>query len=232
MEIIEGIKHVSNTHTLTAFIVSAIVVILIRYKEFITKMLSDYKKTGNIEDLNVHGVFLATKDVLNRVQKIKFTTIDQEDKAKTLMMVKLIDLKTKQTDLVLKNLIQRKEVKSYSAQRLKYEINISTIKIRDLYRAEFENYYTVRGVLSEDCIFLLNSFEDFRKDVSEGFKTAVESIADNNSYSTNYDKLSAILEVYCMSLHLIPKDAKLSYNAVNGLFKKYNTVEAINKLKS
>ena len=46
----------------------------------------------------------------------------------------------------------------------------------------------------------------------------------NNDYSDNFDKVNTLMELCSLAIHVIPRDVRSSFEAVNGRFTKYNNL--------
>ncbi|MDO6737088.1 hypothetical protein [Wenyingzhuangia sp. 2_MG-2023] len=166
-------------------------------------------------------MFLVANAVKVKVTKIQFITHGNPDIVKSAMLHKLIALKVDTVTAKFHEFLDRDDISKLSSLRLKYEFIQCLDCIKLIYMEEAYTFYVSRGISSEDAKVILDSYDAFRTVITEGFIESVESITTNNTYSTNYDKLSAIFDVYALSLYVIPRDAMLSFDDVNGRLIKY-----------
>ena len=75
-----------------------------------------------------------------------------------------------------------------------------------------------------DAVYLIESYEEYRLDLVNGFLESLDDISTNDDYSSNYDKINAIYELVALSIYLIPKDVRIALDSVNGRFIKYEKV--------
>ncbi|OWP87769.1 hypothetical protein BWK60_01915 [Flavobacterium covae] len=210
------------------FIIVLIVVISYYYRNTIAEILkakSLIKKKKDIANLVHHDFFNTTAQVRNEVLRLEFMTQGQSDLIKTALLRHLIKLKTETIDEMMTSFLKRPELNECGSQGLKYFVKKNLAEIVENYTSQAERDFVRCGISSEDARFTINAYEDFRKEVVEGFIQRVDSIATNDDYFSNYDKISAILEVIAISLFLIPKDAKNTFALINGRFKRYENVK-------
>lgn len=210
------------------FIIVLIVVISYYYRNTIAEILkakSLIKKKKDIANLVQHDFFNTTAQVRNEVLRLEFITHGQADPIKTALLHHLIRLKTQAIDEMMAGFLKRPELNECGSQGLKFFVKKNLGEIVEKYTSQAERDFVRCGISSEDARFTINAYEDFRKEVVEGFIQRVDSITTNDDYFSNYDKMSAILEVVAISLFLIPKDAKSAFDLINGRFKKYTNVQ-------
>ena len=187
----------------------------------VLKALLTRKKKSKIANLKNHDVFITLQQVKKKIDKIEFTTHGEIDKNKTSLLRQLIDIKIKTTNEYLNEFLTRKNVANYSGQELKFEIDSLLRRLVREYNQEAIHAFVKRNILKADAEYLVEAFEEFRADIMEGYIERIESISTNDDYNSNYDRISAILEVFALGLYVIPKDAVNACNKMNGRFLKY-----------
>ncbi|QYS85399.1 hypothetical protein JJC03_09120 [Flavobacterium oreochromis] len=209
------------------FIIVLIVVISYYYRNAIAEIIkakSILKKKKDIANLVQHDFFNTTVNVRNEIMRIDFATNGEVDMIKTKLLHHLIKLKTTEIEASMTAFLKRPDLNECSSQGLRYLVKSNLFNIVNNYTIQAERDFIRCGITVEDARFVINSYEDFRQEVVDGFVQRVESITTNDDYFSNYDKMSAILEVVAISLFLIPKDAKNAFDKINGRFKKYQNV--------
>ena len=58
----------------------------------------------------------------------------------------------------------------------------------------------------------------------EGFVDSLDSVLMNSDYNNNFDKVNTLMELCSLAIHVIPRDVKSSFEAVNGRFAKYKNL--------
>ena len=209
------------------FIIVLIVVISYYYRSTIAEIIkakSAVKKKKSISNLVQHDFFNTTVNVRNEIMRIDFATNGEVDIIKTKLLHHLIKLKTHEIETSMTAFLSRKELNECSSQGLRYFVKSNLSNIVTNYTTQAEKDFIRCGIAPEDARFVINSYEEFRQEVVDGFVQRVDSITTNDDYYSNYEKMSAILEVVAISLFLIPKDAKNAFDKINGRFKKYQNV--------
>ena len=67
--------------------------VTIKFKETINELVKKNKHNRDINDLIYHSMFLTSDKVIQRIEKIDFTTFDGYDEIKSKLLKKLIQLK-------------------------------------------------------------------------------------------------------------------------------------------
>ncbi|EKT3962776.1 hypothetical protein [Flavobacterium psychrophilum] len=192
------------------------------FKDPITEKIKEYRKAKKVESLVSHDVFLTIDKVVIMVEGLDFLTNGEFDENKTALLKVLIDKKLNTVKSMFKLFLLDPKMNSCTGQELKAETINTLTNIVKTYTADALDEMMRKGISREDAKFLINAYENFRREIVDAFLDRVESIASNENYGSNYDKLSAIMEVIAISLYIIPKDAKSALDAVNGRFKNYN----------
>ncbi len=183
------------------------------------------RQKKSISELQAHRMFLVCREVIKKVEEIELTTHGEKDVVKTRLMKILINEKIDTITRSFLKLIQEDRIETFSSNFLKNKISKMLFDLINEYNKNCHDVYLSLGISAEHSKFLLQSYEEWRSDMVEGFTDSVDDICVNDDYSSNYDKLSAIFELVAISMHLIPKDVKGALNQVNGLFTEYNKSE-------
>lgn len=202
-----------------AFLTLAMYLFKDTIREWIKKPKSKQKK---IFELQYHDLFITLNLVLSKVKQISFTSNGQEDSVKTKMIHKLIELKTEAMHRHFKEFLMREGLSRHDGNQLKFEISSVISNTVSDYKAKahkiFINEYKIKP---KDVDLLIDKYLEYRNDAAEGFLKRLESITMNEDYTTNYEKISAVLEIVAVSIYVIPRDAKNAMDSVNGVFLTY-----------
>lgn len=228
----EFIKDISNSFgTLSpflTFIVIITIVVLYFLKDTINDGLKNLmlkKKKSQIVNLKKHDFFIVLESVRSKIHEIIFITHGEEDPSKTYLLQLLIDIKIDKARELFFLFLENKHLKNYSGQELKFEIDSLLRKLVKDYSLDALESFRNLGVEKEDALFFIESYETFRRDIMNGYIERIESISTNEDYNSNYDRISAVLEVIALGFYVIPKDAKNACNLINGKFKKYKDLK-------
>ncbi len=188
------------------------------FKNKIRRMLT---KKKSLKKLLYHDMFITADNVKGKVDNITCLTKGREDVVKTRLLHILIDLKIKSVKNGFGNLLLDKSIENMNGQRLKFQISKTLNAIVDEYNTDAFVVFVSMGINEKDARHFINGYEKHRAYIVEGFLDRLESITLNNSYKTNHDKLSAVLEVIAISLYVIPNDVISAMEEVNGRYLKY-----------
>lgn len=209
------------------FIVIMTIIILYFLKDAIVQFIQDvkiWKRKKKVKNLINHDVFITADVVKDKVKRISFTTHGQDDKVKTKLLQFLIEIKIESLKELLRKFLHQEGVEKYNGQKLKFEVNKVLLDLVTDYSSESHSQFIEMGVSPEDSKFLIDSFESFREDIMDGYIERIESISTNEDYNSNYDRISAMLEVIALGLFVIPKDATNACDFINGRFLKYKNI--------
>ena len=178
--------------------------------------------TRKIRELWSHDLFITTKEVVKKVNSMRFTTYENFDDSKTRLLRILVSTQIEHFNKRMKDFIKREDVDKMNGQELKYvivhELRASTRESNEKSKIRFMEM----GVSEKDARYLIFEYDHFRDEVQSGFIERIESITTNDNYYCNYDRMSSVFEVLAMGLYLIPKDSVTACNNINGKFRKYN----------
>jgi hypothetical protein len=206
------------------FILAILAIILYYLKDSINEQVKSWKinkRKKNISNLKNHDFFLTVDNVYSEVRKINFNYSGEIDINKTKMLHHLILLKTSAITEKFTDFLNDKELNTCESQVLKFKVKTLLGEIVKKYTSEANKDFIKWGLDEKDSQYCINAYEDFRTEIVEAFVQRVDSICTNDDYFSNYDKMSAILEVVAISLYIIPKDVKNSFDKINGRFKSY-----------
>ena len=177
---------------------------------------------GKCKDLIYHDFFITLSDVLHKVDRIEFITHGETDITKNRVLHHVVRLKTKKLEEEITKLLKSTNIDKVNAQELKYEIasafNRTSLESNTIASEDFKNW----GINDKDIKAILEGCEEFKEVLTEGLSERIESISTNRTYHSNYDKVSAILEVMAMSYFMMPRMIKDVFDRMNGRFAKYN----------
>jgi len=222
------LKDISNSFgTLSPILTFLLIIILVMFyflKDTINEALKSLllrKKKSKIENLKSHDMFITLESVRSKIDKVQFTTHDKIDTVKTKLLQELIHIKIDKTKELFNEFLSKKDVCNYSGQELKFEVDSLLRKLVKEYSQEAHRAFICKAIENDDAAYLISSYERFRTDIMEGYVERIESISTNEDYNSNYDRISAILEVIALGFFVIPKDAANACDLINGRFLKY-----------
>lgn len=183
--------------------------------------IKNWEKKKHIINLKIHDMFLTIEKVRQISNSYEYSTYNEFDETKTILLKHLINLKLDTIDKKFKGFLDDKSLKYSSGQELKFKVgNILNNIVFEYCKIVNQDYIRV-GISHKDSEFLINSYEKYRAEIIDGMKERIESICSNNDYNSNYDRISAILEIVAIVLYTIPGDVRETFNEINGRFKTY-----------
>ena len=198
--------------------------ILYFFKDSLNSILKTFSigRGGKCKDLIYHDFFITLSEVLHKVDRIEFITHGETDVTKNKVLHHIVRLKVKRLEEEVLKLLKLNNIDKVNAQELKYGIaaafNRTSVESNELAIEDFKNW----GINDKDIKAILDGCEEFKELLTEGLSERIESIATNKDYHSNYDKISAILEVMAMSYFMMPRMIKDVFDRMNGRFAKYN----------
>lgn len=198
--------------------------ILYFFKDSLNGLLKtlSFRRGGKCKDLVYHDFFITLAEVLHKVDRIEFITHGESDVTKNKVLHHIVKLKVKRLEEEVLKLLTKDNIDKADAQQLKYEIatafNRTSADSNVVAVEDFKNW----GITDKDIKAILDGCEEFKELLTEGLSERIESIATNKDYHSNYDKLSAILEVMAISYFMMPRMIKDVFDRMNGRFAKYN----------
>ena len=193
-----------------------------RKEREIAKILNKQKKP--ITELKYHRLFQVVEQVGKRVEGINFITHGEVDKVKTMLMNVLIQEKLTNVSIVFTDFLDDAELRVCSGNALRAKVATSLRGLVGNYNDSARDLFVDIGISEEDAVYLIESYEEYRLDLVNGFLESLDDISTNDDYSSNYDKINAIYELVALSIYLIPKDVRIALDSVNGRFVKYEKV--------
>lgn len=218
----QNLHLINNIYALLSLIVLVGGFLAYKYGQKIIDLISHKSEQKPISQLQYHDMFTTAHSVRGKVHTITFTTHGKPDPIKTKLIHKLIDLKIDHVTKSFKEFLREEELEKIDGNKLKYNIlKVLSVLVQGYNEQAFHVFVKEFGISEEDAKYLIDCYETFRQDIVEGFVSRLESITTNEDYTTNYEKISAVLEVIAISLYIIPKDAKNAMDLANGRFIKY-----------
>jgi hypothetical protein len=214
-------------HTQSSYVVLFLMIwysILYFFKDSLNEVIKNisFNKKRKCSNLIYHDLFISLQDIKHKVGYIQFETHGNVDIMKNRILHHLLDVKIDRLKNELEALLQKDDIDALETQELKFEL----AKVSN--RTSVESNKTVAedlrvwGITEVDIKSILEGAEEFRTLLTQGLDERIESIITNKDYTSNYNKLSAILEVIAMSYYMMPKIIKDSFDQMNGRFAKYN----------
>lgn len=216
------------------FLISALV--LFMQKDAIGKLISSLgkrkakKEPKKISELKYHNMFVTADRVLQKVNRLEFTTHEEHDEVKTFLIKKLIQLKIATVKQEFLKFLEDPIVENLEPNQLKFEISRMLSNLVNKYNEEARiQMINHDGISPKDAQFLIDCYEDFRSYIVQAFTDELESIVMDNNYDNNFERVNTILYTVSLSLSVIPKDVVQALNKVNGRFAKYKSKIKINE---
>lgn len=223
--IIEIVKGLPGT---LSFVAIMIIFLSYKFSESIKKLIGNIRlpnifRRKRIKSLLYHDFFNVCDEISIKVgsMDLREDINDTEYPVKTKLMRTLIKRKMEVVKEEVKSFIEKPDLHKMESDKIKFEFKR---KLNDLvikYNNECYSIFTDMGISHEDSWFFINKYEEYRSVCIEGFVDRLDSIASNSNYSSNYDKLSSILELCSLAMSIIPRDIKSVYGIINGRFLKY-----------
>ena len=218
----ENLHLINNIYALLSVIVVVTGFLIYKYGQKAFDFFVEKSVQKPISRLQYHDMFTTANSVRGKVKTITFSTHGKPDPVKTKLIHKLIDLKIDCVTKNFKEFLKEEMLERCDGNQLKYEISAVLSSLVNEYNDQAKLVFVSEFKISqEDSEYLIDCYERFRQDIVEGFLSRLESITTNEDYTTNYEKISAVLEVIAISLYIIPKDAKNAMDLANGRFVKY-----------
>ena len=196
--------------------------VTLKFRETINELIKRHKRERKIEDLIYHSMFLTGDKVVQRIDKIDFTTFDGYDEIKSKLLKKLIQLKIDTVKLRFGEFLKTKGLDKVKQSQLKLMVATTLSNLVNEY-----NDKAIRVMSSEmnikekDAKFLVDKYEEFREYITRAFVEELNIIVMDDNYIDNFERVNTILYTISISLSIIPRDVVATFNNVNGTFKKY-----------
>jgi len=199
--------------------------VTIKFKETITELIKKSKHNRDINDLIYHSMFLTSDKVLQRIDKIDFTTFDGYDEVKSKLIKKLIQLKIDTVKLRFGEFLKTKDLDKVKQSQLKLMVATTLSNLVNEYNDKAIRVMSEEmGIEVKDAKMLVDKYEEFREYIVNAFVDELSVIVMDDNYIDNFERLNTILYTVSISLSIIPRDVVETFNNVNGTFKKYNKV--------
>ena len=199
--------------------------VTIKFKETITELIKKSKHNRDINDLIYHSMFLTSDKVLQRIDKIDFTTFDGYDEVKSKLLKKLIQLKIDTVKLRFGEFLKTKDLDKVKQSQLKLMVATTLSNLVNEYNDKAIRVMSEEmGIEVKDAKMLVDKYEEFREYIVDAFVDELSVIVMDDNYIDNFERLNTILYTVSISLSIIPRDVVETFNNVNGTFKKYNKV--------
>lgn len=224
----EEIGFISNSFgkmngLLTFFIIIFIILayVSIKFKDTIVLIFTEEKDKRKIKDLKTHSMFLTCDKVLDRIDKIDFTTFNCYDEVKTSLLKKLIHYKIDIVKLRFTELLEHDKIDTMTEAELKFLVATTLSNLVNEYNNNALRYMVDEmNIEIKDAKFLIDKYEEFREYIVNAFVTELDTIVLDSNYNNNFDRVNTILYTVSISLGIIPRDVVATFNGVNGRFKK------------
>ena len=222
--ILNLMKLIDNPY-LTSIITLIISLALIFRKSIadsVNKLFKRKKKVVRIEDLLQHNVFNSLEAVSQEVKVMKFYTNKDYDRVKSIMCYDFTKSKAKVCASHMKQMLLNPKLKRMKNIELKNFIIDAQNNMHKEYVDSVKEIWMSKGIKEEDVNYVIHLFEVFRYDVIASFTKSIESIFGSGFHDTNFDKILAVLNMWSMGIHLLPKDMQITFENLNGKFKNIN----------
>ena len=214
---------ISNLPSWMVVLLLLLALLLYFFKDSLsTRLKKQNKKVLKIEKLEHHRFFNTCDRVEYDISKMEFNTNGVADKAKSRMMHELITIKCDTMKREFKSLLLTRGIDSWGSYELQHEFKTTLGGVVEQYNKTVYDKFLQWGVTPEDATYLIDSYEDYRSCMVEGFAASIDSILMNPDYSNNFDKVNTLMELCSLAIFVIPRDVQSVFEQVNGRFEKYN----------
>ncbi len=225
----ENIEVISDSFgKMSGFLTFLILVLIVlayvtlKFKETINELIKKQKRERKIEDLIYHSMFLTGDKVIQRIDKIDFTTFDGYDEVKSKLLKKLIQLKIETVKLRFGEFLQKEGLEKVKQSQLKLMVAATLSSLVNEYNNKAIKVMSEEmSIQIKDAKFLVDKYEEFREYITRAFVEELNIIVMDDNYIDNFERVNTILYTISISLSIIPRDVVETFNNVNGTFKKY-----------
>ena len=179
-------------------------------------------KSRSIESLKFHDFFNVLDEIKQKVGVINFSEEGEENKLKTWMIVRLIELKMDSIKKAFNTFMDEEGLDKAEAMVFKFKVGKCLNDLVDEYNMAAIEQFKLKGISEEDARYFVNMYESYRDTIVKGFIGRLDSICLSQVYDDNFDRLLACLEVSTLAMEVIPRDIKSVYLLINGRYDKYN----------
>jgi len=219
--ILNLMKLIDNPYLIS--IITLIISIAIIFRKSISnsviKLLKSKKKITRIEDLLEHNVFNSLEAVSQEVKVMKFYTHKDYDRVKSIMCYDFTKSKAKVCASHMREMLLNPRLRKMKNIELKNFIIDAQNNMHKEYVGSVKQIWMSKGIAEEDVNYVIHLFEVFRYDVIASFTKSIESIFGSGFHHSNFDKILAVLNMWSMGIHLLPKDMQITFENLNGKFK-------------
>ena len=185
-------------------------------------------KKKKMDRLLMHDFFMVCDDISNKVKTMDFREDDDPDDNRYPIKTKLLRILIERKMEVVKEdviiFLKQEGIDKFDSNEIKFKFKTTLGALVDRYNQDCYKIFIEMGISHEDAWYFINRYEAYRTDCIEGFVDRLDSIATNQDYSSNFDKLIAILELCSLAMAIIPRDIMSVYTLINGRFKKYDNL--------
>ena len=150
---------------------------------------------------------------------MKFYTDKKFDRVKTLMCFDFTNHKVIQCSKRMEDIVNIPKIDTMGRNALKKLIFDEQNLMHQGYIEAIKVEWRSRGIEEDDINYVIHLFEKFRYDVVASFENRINAIFSNDSYSTNFELMLAIFEMWAMGIDLLPRDMSTTFESLNGKFK-------------
>ena len=157
--------------------------VTIKFKETINELIKKGKQSRDINDLIYHSMFLTGDKVIQRIDKIDFTTFDGYDEVKSKLLKKLIQLKIDTVKLRFGEFLKTKDLDKVKQAQLKLMVATTLSSLVNEY-----NDKAIKVMSEEmdidlaDAKFLVDKYEEFREYITRAFVEELTIIVMDDNY--------------------------------------------------
>lgn len=193
-----------------------------RVKKFDFRKINIFKKRKELKEIELlkdHDLFNVIERVRSEVKLKKFYTSGEYDRVKTKMFIDFMEFYLTATRDSYKEFLKNQELTNYSTDELKTHVFTLLNESRKSSAKQTMAHFLHKGVSIEDNHYIINLFEQWRHETHQAVEARISGIFSSDFHFDNFEKLLACLEILSMSIDLIPKDGKESFEKMNGRFK-------------
>ena len=177
------------------------------------------KKGMKVSALIDHDIFSTFSRVVNEVHNMRFYTMNEYDKTKSIMCYEFTVQKAISCQILMKELIFTEGISEMNTDTLKKLILKKQTEMHVDYVKEIRSLWLSKGISPSDVDHVVSLFQGFRSPVIRSFEHRISAIFGSSFHPNNFERLLAVFDMWAMGIDLLPKDMNTTFETLNGKFK-------------
>jgi hypothetical protein len=191
-----------------------------RFKDLMFwKSVKEVKEVEDFLSLKNHDLFTTTQSIKEGMRFIKFYTNKELDNTKTQMCIDFTNFKCDEINTTFINFLDTPRLDTMSIDELKHLMFENIILCSRTYTQKTKQHWMDKGIPKDDVDYVIEIFDKYRHSIISAFTSRVNSIFSSSFHSTNFERVLGCFEVFTMSVDLLPRDMKSTFEDLNGKFK-------------